>query len=491
MPSQTGQPGPSQARISAGRLARLIPAPSGYGRPRYAELSDAISSLLLDGRLAPGTRLPSERGLAASMDVSRTTVTSSYDALERAGLLRRMRGSGSFLRLPGSATVGGPGSRINISNGNDDIIDLSIACLPATEGLIEAAAVRAAAAIAAYTRHDGYHAYGLQVLRDLLAQRYRDRGVPTGVDNILITNGAQHGIDIVLRALAAPGERVIIELPTYPGAIEAIQANGALPLAVPLTDGEGWPATAFAAAVAQHSPRLLYLIPDFHNPTGILMTDHARELIVDTARRSNARVVVDESFIDLDLRPPGSAVPTPMAAVHSSVISLGSLSKPIWGGLRIGWIRADADTIHRLAMTRARGDMSGPVMEQLVTVELFGDIDSVATQRRIELRQQRDVLINALAQLLPSWTPTPACGGMSTWVRLNAPMATTLTRRLEERGVLLSPGSRFAPNGVFERFVRLPFALDAERLTRAVELIAATWTDLDGAPATRNHLVPL
>jgi DNA-binding transcriptional MocR family regulator len=482
--------GPMAPRISSNQLSGLIPAPSGIGGPRYAQLCDAIAALLLDGRVAAGTRLPSERDLAQAVSVSRTTVTATYDELERLGYLERRRGSGSYLRLPIHATFGGPGSRIAIRDSGPEILDLSVACLPAPTGVVEAATMRAAELIGGYTHSDGYYPYGIPALRELVAATYNERGVPTSADNILISNGAQHAIDIVIRALTLPGDRILIELPTYPGAIEAINTRGATAVPVPLAANDGWETEWFTAAIAQHNPRLLYLIPDYHNPTGLLMPHRTREAIVGAARRSGARIIVDESFVDLDLREDDSSPTTAMASLHSSVISIGSLSKRVWGGLRTGWIRADADTVQRLAMTRARSDMSGPIIQQLVSVALFDQIDEIAASRRTDLRRQRDALFGALARRLPSWQPSNAVGGLSSWVRLDAPWATTLTHHLEERGVLITSGSRFAPDGVFERYLRLPFALDPESIEGAVDIIADCWAEIETIPF-RTHLVPI
>jgi DNA-binding transcriptional MocR family regulator len=472
---------PPATRIGPHAIATLLPDLDSQPGPRYRALSSALAALLLDGRLGAGVRLPSERDLARQLHISRATTTAAYDDLAAQGLLNRRPGSGSFLDLPTQVRVSGPGSRMARGALGADSLDLSRACLAAPAGMLEAAMVAALPLIGRYALGDGYHPYGIDELRDAVADRYLRRGVPTTRDNILITNGAQHGFDLVLRAEINPGDRVLTELPSYPGALEAIKAHHARAVAVPLGADGGWDTAAIANALQQTSPRLAYLIPDFHNPTGFLVGTEARLRVAAAAQRSGTQLVIDESFVDVDLRDQTEAneVPIPMAATGSPVFSLGSMSKPIWGGLRIGWIRAEVEEIQRLAVVRARGDMSGAVIEQLLAVQLLADLDSNSQQRQIVLRRQRDALLDALASWLPSWRTTKPAGGLSAWIELDAPVATPLTHLLEQRGVLISPGSRFATDATLERFLRIPFALAVPDLIRAVDIIAETWTGLD------------
>jgi DNA-binding transcriptional MocR family regulator len=373
-------------------------------------------------------------------------------------------------------------------------LDLSIASLPALPGRVERALATVSELIGRYTDTDGYQPYGLAQLRAQIAERYTSRGAPTSSEQILVTNGAQHGLDLVLRYLVSPGDRVLTELPTYPGALEAIRAHEARAVAVPFGQDDRWDTAAIRNALLQTAPRLAFLIPDFHNPTGALIDSEQRDLVLSAARRAGSTIVVDESFVDLDLRPDAQrpAAPVAMAALDGSVISLGSLSKLIWGGLRIGWIRAAPEQVQRLAMIRARSDMSGAVMEQLLAQVLLLDLDACIQLRRAELRITRDALLAALADELPQWRSTTPAGGLSTWVQLDAPAATPLTHLLEQRGVLLTPGSRFAIEGTLERFLRIPFALPVADLQTAVQRIAATWAelDVDRYPRRGTALVP-
>ena len=476
----------SVSRVSGRSLAALLPDLRTQPGPVYAALADSITALVLDGRIATETRLPSERELATALAISRATVTAAYDSLRADGYLASRTGSGSFVTVP-------PGSRVRPSLSRwdttavtpDDVIDLSCAALPAPAGVLEPAIAAAMPRVAQHALHDGYEPAGLAVLRAAVAARYRARGVATNVDQVLITNGALHGWDLLLRLLVGPGDRVVTELPTYPGALDAVRANGARVVPVPMAPEGGWQVDQMQATLRQTAPRLAYLTPDFHNPTGVLIDDAARKDVLRAARQTGTTVVVDESFVDLGFCPPQ----TPMGALDSAVVSIGSLSKPVWGGLRIGWLRGSVDLIQRLSVLRAGIDMAGPVLDQLVATELFAQLDAITARRTAELRPQRDALMAALARELPQWRVAEPQGGLSLWAELDAPLSTQLTLLAAQSGVLVVPGSRFGVDGTLERFMRLPFSLPADRLDQAVCRMAAVWNRLDKSATTQRQLV--
>lgn len=164
---------------------------------------------------------------------------------------------------------------------------------------------------------------------------------------------------------------------------------------------------------------------------------------------------------------------------HSRVVSIGGMSKPYWGGLRIGWVRASAPQVQRLAAVRVGVDMSSPVLDQLVAVHLLADAAAIVAARRVQLTAQRDALLGALADRLPDWRVTVPRGGVTLWAELDGPVSSALARAAEEVGVRLAPGPRFGLDGTLERFLRLPFTLPAADLVEAVGRIAAVRYDLD------------
>jgi DNA-binding transcriptional MocR family regulator len=228
-----------------------------------------------------------------------------------------------------------------------------------------------------------------------------------------------------------------------------------------------------------------YLTPDFHNPTGALVPAADRREVLRTARQTGTTVVVDESFVDLGFGVAERAT----AELDPAVVSVGSLSKPVWGGLRIGWLRASTDLVHRLAALRTSIDMGGAVLDQLVAAQLIEQLDTIAAERIAQLVPQRNALVEALAAELPDWRITVPQGGLSLWAELPAPMSTSLCMLSAPAGVVVVPGSRFGVDGTLERFLRLPYALPAERLVEAVPRLAGVWRQLDGSGLRSRQLV--
>jgi DNA-binding transcriptional MocR family regulator len=469
--------------VRGSQLARLLghwhALPGRRRNPDYAALAGAIRGLLADGRLPLGIRLPAERELAEALKVSRTTVTAAYRELRDTGHLTSRRGAGSWTTLPGGHRVASSGLWTPL---NDlDMIDLGCAALAAPPELIPAARA-AAEELPRYLGDAGYHPTGLLELREAVARLYADRGLPTGPDQIMVTSGTQHALDLVVRLMVPAGAGVLVESPTYPNALAALSARRARIATHGLDAGaDGWDAEMLLTGLRQTSPRLAYVIPEFHNPTGHLMPVELRERLVAAAHASGTDLVVDESFVDLPLD--GTPMPPPAAVFdrHSRVISIGGMSKAYWGGLRIGWVRASAPTVQRLAAARVGVDMASPVLDQLVAVQLLDRQDEIVPARRVQLAAQRDALLAAVREQLPEWRIRVPSGGVTLWAELDGPISSALSRAAEEVGVRLAPGPRFGLDGTLERFLRLPFTLPADDLTDAVKRIAAVRHDLDRA----------
>ncbi|WBC17031.1 PLP-dependent aminotransferase family protein [Micromonospora sp. WMMA1998] len=473
------------------QLARLLgqwhALPGRRRSPDYAALASAVRGLLADGRLPLGVRLPAERELAEALRISRTTVTAAYRELRETGHLASRRGAGSWTMLPGTHRVASTGLWTPLDD--RDMIDLGVAALSAPAQLVPAA--RAAAEdLPRYLGGAGYHPTGIIELREAVARGYTDRGLPTSPEQIMVTSGTQHALDLVLRLALSPGGGVLVESPTYPNALAALAARRARISTHGLSD-DGWDADLLLGSIRQTRPKLAYLIPEFHNPTGHLMAADLRERLVGAAHAAGTDLVVDESFVDLPLD--GTPLPPPVAVFdrHSRVISIGGMSKPYWGGLRIGWVRASAPQVQRLAAARVGVDMASPVLDQLVAVHLLDQAPAIVTARRAQLATQRDALVAALAERLPDWRVTVPRGGVTLWAELDGPISSALARAAEEVGVRLAPGPRFGLDGTLERFLRLPFTLPAAELAEAVGRLAAVRYDLDraGRPQWREPSV--
>jgi DNA-binding transcriptional MocR family regulator len=280
---------------------------------------------------------------------------------------------------------------------------------------------------------------------------------------------------------------VLVESPVYPNATDALRRTGARLRPSPV-DPDGWDLEATAAMLRQTAPRLAYLIPDFQNPTGHLMTDSQREQYAAALRRAHTVPVVDEAHQPLPLE--GQAMPRPFAAHAHDALTIGSASKGFWGGLRIGWIRAPQPLMERLTRTRVSMDLGAPVLEQLVLVRLLADSEKVLGANRARLRQQRDALVAGVRDRLPDWRFRVPTGGLALGCQLPEPLATAVAREAEERSVVVAPGPVFAVEGGLDRFLRIPWTRPADELAVAVEVLAEAWSAVRSRPGRAGGTSP-
>lgn len=461
--------------LSAARVATLV---GDFDRsPAYVGLSEALRALVADGRISHDTRLPSERDLTRALGVSRTTVTRAYAHLQDLGYAESRRGAGTFTRIPG-----GPGRapdrvltpRIEGVEGTE-LIDLNCAAAASPPG-VAAAYETALAELPAYLSSHGYYPAGLPELQRAIAATYDARGLPTDPDQIMVTPGALAATALVAQATLGPADRVLVESPVYPNATRAL-GQPSTRLVPGTVDVDGWDLDALGATVRQTSPRAAYLIPDFQNPTGNLMSETERERCGALFARAGTLVIVDEAHQSLALD--GQEMPRPLAAhveaAGGEAITVGSASKMFWGGLRMGWIRAPHNRLEALTGTRLALDLGTPVLEQLALTELLRDPAEVLDAHRQRLRTQRDALSNALRRELPTWRFRDPTGGLTLWCELPTPHATALAAEADARGVAFAPGPVFSVEGGYERHVRLPYTLPVDALERAVVVLREAW----------------
>jgi DNA-binding transcriptional MocR family regulator len=297
----------------------------------------------------------------------------------------------------------------------------------------------------------------------------------------VVTTGALHAIGLIMATYTQPGDRVLVEQPTYHGALAAMATKGIRPVPVAMTH-DGWELDAIDAAVRQLSPNLAYLIPDNHNPTGMTLPPAGRRRLAQIIAETRTRTIIDETITDMWL---DETVPAPFAASMTTrrdlVLTVGSMSKSCWGGLRIGWIRAERGALTTIGALRPAIDMGTPIVEQLAAAKLLGRAEELLPERREILRARRALLLRLLEEHLPDWRPDPSKGGMSLWVRLPAPMSTALSAAASRMGLEIPPGPRFGVDGTLERFIRVPYTLPDEQLTEAIALLARAWRSVTGA----------
>jgi DNA-binding transcriptional MocR family regulator len=206
------------------------------------------------------------------------------------------------------------------------------------------------------------------------------------------------------------------------------------------------------------------------------MPEELRAKTVQLAAAAGTTLLIDETMAELAIDDIPSHAPF---AVHGAVgarpVLIGSLGKSIWGGLRIGWIRAERPLIQRLVRGRSSGDLGTPILEQLIAADLFADYDAILEVRREQLRRGRDHLLPLLAERMPEWSIPSPPGGLTVWVNLGSAVSSQLTLAARTEGLLLAAGPRFGIDGAFERFLRIPFSFPLEDLDRAADALARAW----------------
>ncbi|MFE6502458.1 PLP-dependent aminotransferase family protein [Kitasatospora sp. NPDC057738] len=467
---------PALARLLA--TARL-PEPAAARRPAYRTLAGQIRLLVTEGRLPVGARLPAERELATALAMSRTTVATAYETLRGDGYLRSRRGAGSWTALPEGAPPPSEALHPVPPDEQSRMLDLGVAAPPAPQPWVGQAAARAVEQLPHYAAGHGHYPTGVPVLREAVARRFTERGLPTTPDQILITTGAMGALHLLQRALIGRGDRVAVEAPSYANTLQALRLAGARLVPVPYawTPRPAWDLDEWRRVLRGAGPKVAYLIPDFHNPTGTLIDEEQRRELLAAARAAGSIVLADETTAELGWGvPPSAPLPRPMAALDRSaqVVTVGSAGKLLWGGLRIGWVRAAPALVRRLATERVYSDVGTPVLDQLIAAELLGELlPDVREHQLTRLRATARAFAAALPERLPDWSFTVPTGGLSLWVSTGGLSGAALARAGERGGVRIASGNRFGSNGAFEHHIRLPVTVPAATVPAAVERLAA------------------
>ncbi|GAA2007032.1 PLP-dependent aminotransferase family protein [Nocardiopsis rhodophaea] len=448
---------------------------SGHG-PLYLLLAGRLRQLIDNGDLPPGTLLPPDRALASALALGRSTVVATYDLLRTEGRIVRRQGSGtrvagepsramSAAELPDDTTDAPV--FLHLLEPRDDVIPLGCAAPDAVPPELTEAYARVLPELAATTNDIGYHPQGHLGLRRAIAEHYERRGAPTRSEQILVTTGAQQALSLLARALLRPGGQALVEAPTYPGALEAFREEGAVLRALPV-GLEG-----FEATVGEHRPALAYVVSTFHNPTGAVLPALARRRLAKVAGAADVPLIDDEALTDLGF--PEEEHPPPIAAYSDAVISVGSLSKIVWGGLRVGWVRAPVPLITRLARLRAVHDLGGNTLAQLAAADLLPRLEPLRCRRATERKACHDHLRAELGRHLPDWDAPPARGGQTLWVRLPRGDGGAFAQAALRHRVAVLPGSGLDAADSSRDYLRLHFIASPKELSEAVRRLAVAW----------------
>ncbi len=481
--------------IDPDALAGVIGTWSAGADPLNEQLADAIGRAIERGDLAPGTRLPSERELGRALGLSRTTIVGAYDRLRAAGLVRSRQGSGTRVAPregePGRGLVGPgllqpflapvPGRTVapglaQLAPASDagftDQIALTMGALDAPPLIRDVIRATLEDDVTALTADHGYVPHGLPSFRGAVAARLTERGLPTRPDQVLVTTGAQQAVSLVAEQLAGPDGVVAIENPVYMGAIDALRGVGARMVPVPVGP-DGVRLDVLRQVVGGVAPSFVFVIPTYHNPTGVVLPEDAR--------RELARLAGERGFVLVeDLTPDHGflrGVPPPIASFDRAdlVVTIGSLSKVAWGGLRLGWIRGPRALIARLAARKIVADYCTPTLTQAIGTRVMERIDDFADYSTRVGRERLALAMDLLRRRLPDWSFEEPAGGFSLWVRLPDADATAFTRLALEHGVVVRPGPVASPDGGFRDHIRIAVGEEPGRLAEGIERLARAW----------------
>jgi DNA-binding transcriptional MocR family regulator len=466
------------ARIDAPALADLLGRWSQADGPLYRLLAGRLGRLADNGGLPAGLRLPPERELADALSVSRNTVAMAYQMLRDDGMAESRQGSGTRLvphRTTPAAVHRANGfftGMLEASSGIDLTLP-AVDCAPqVAAALDDPSSVLTAGERRALTAGSGYLPYGHPPLRAALADMLtRRHGLATCGEQVVITTGGQQALDLLIRCELVPGQAAVVENPTFPGALDALHRAGARPVGVPPGD-----VSRLASAVATHSPGLVYLIPTHQNPVGSVMAARARQSVVALARRyPDVMFVEDMTLAEVSVREePGTVPLCALAPGLPNLVTIGSLSKLYWGGLRTGWVRAPAGVAARLAAAKAAADLGSHAYHQGVVAALVsGQHESIVAWRARWALERFTALAAGLRSCLPAWTWEAPAGGLTIWARLPGDAdSSAFAQAALRRGVAVVPGRLLSTDDGNNSHVRLAFTRDPSDLSAACAALA-------------------
>ncbi|MEV6007511.1 PLP-dependent aminotransferase family protein [Streptomyces sp. NPDC051976] len=287
---------------------------------------------------------------------------------------------------------------------------------------------------------------GDPALRGAVAARLSGRGLPTEPDGLLVTGGSQQGLALIATALLEPGDVVLVENPTYLAALQCFGFTGARVVPVP-TDADGVVPEALEEIARRERPKLLYLVPNFQNPTGRTLPLARRRAVAEAAARHGLWIAEDDPYGDLRFEGERQPWIAGLDAAADRAILLGSFSKIMAPGMRLGWLRAPAALLRACVIAKQAADLHTSTVDQAAAARYLADNDLDAHLERVRTayRDRRDALLAGLPAALPtgsSWNRPE--GGMFVWVRLpDGYDATALLRTAVSHDVAYVPGLPF------------------------------------------------
>jgi len=470
--------------------------------PLYRQLYDQIALKIRSGEFERGLRLPATRELAGLLGLNRTTISAAYELLDIEGLISGQVGRGSYVTSgaahPASALdwdallehgeaavagaaagLGGEGISFVMSRPSQDLF-------PLEDFRSSCAAVLSRGDLAGILQLGSPSGY--EPLRRHLLEAARRSGLAAPADDLIVANGCQQALDLLVRVLVRPGDRVAVEDPVYTGLKNLVAGVGALLVGIP-TGSDGMDTGQLARVLERERPRFLVVTPNFQNPTGATLPLAARHALLEAAARARVPVVENDAYGEL--RYSGE----PIAALkqldeRGGTVLLRSFSKISFPGLRVGWALGPKPLIDRLRRAKEASDLHTDQLSQAVLLE-FAESGRLAAHLARVLQAGAGRLratLDGCRAFLPAgarWTRPE--GGMNVWVRLPEPLdAEEMLPRARKEGVAYLPGRLFAVSRREPGALRLSFAgLPPEAIRTGLEILGRVFS-VDAGPAQGN-----
>jgi DNA-binding transcriptional MocR family regulator len=475
-------------------------------QPVYLQIRDRISQLIDAGSLPSGSRLPSIRGMAAIAQVNKLTIVEAYGVLEADGLVMAKPGAGYFVSPPEQRMSALSSQRaidcsslrsqfapvqavIIPEHGVKTFTDVYTAGLQAHQqpgmvnfasGFPQASELDALARMARRAMKSLEPWFGNSFpagdgeLRSQIAQLLLHQGMNLSADNLIITNGSMDALSLVLQVYIQPGDWVVVESPTFHGFLSQLRQAKARVIGIPMT-AEGMNLELLAQYLESHRPKLIYTISTLHNPTGITTSLAHRQKLFALADAYDCLILEDNAYEPLNFEP----TPAPIQALDSSdrVMYVGTFSKSLMPGLRLGYLAATGDKPSLLVERKLLQDFHSSTLSQAIVKECLacGYYRHHLRHIRSVHQQKRDHMLRVLAQYMPpevSWT-VPA-GGIFLWLQLPAHCdVQAICRASAAQKVLPGAGPAFFPDQKGYPALRLSFSQPLEEIERGIQVLAA------------------
>lgn len=442
--------------------------------PLYRKLAAAFKEAIGRGDLGPPARIPSERDLARRLRVSRTTVASAYALLRDEGLVESSQGSGTRVAARGGAFVPGvitPSLRF-VRDAGGEVIDCAAASVAEVNHVPNDRLVVSADEVRTLVARYVYEPSGIQELRQAIADRYTLHGLPTSADDVLVTTGAQQAVALLFSLFGRDQGTVLVENPTYVGALDAARSVATSVVGVSSNAGV-MDLEDLRDKLRRFPARAIYVMTTCQNPTGGIMSETRRAELMELAAETETPIIDDMTLSDLVFDGKDRSFLASMG--RATVVTIGSLSKLYWPGLRIGWIRAPAPLLARVARLKVVGDLGSSHFSQILAARLVAAADSFATIRRAQLKERFELFADLLKRDLPDWRFTPPGGGPFLWVLLPHGQADAFASLALRHGVQVLSGAKMSPDDSKNDCLRVSYVSRPDDLRTAVDRLRRTW----------------